>query len=180
MWRVNGSSVLNFDELMSEVEQLNPDDWYECEEHFISQRDELESLRDLKTQFAVVGLFTVFEMFLRDTLQRLHRDDEANSEPRPPEPEPKRPKQSSFDDMKNAFVELGVPLTRPEIDWNAIKKLQAIRHCITHLGGIPDEEAAKILRGHHLNSTRGVPMQLPTGYFEDSAALIQRVCGRIC
>ena len=145
-----GERLFNFgfNDLKAEVDQLSPEDWHEVEDHYISQRDELESLRDLKAQFAIVGLFTVFEMFLRNTLQHLLPADEVSSKPKPG-------KRWNFDDMKSAFADAGVRITKPEADWQAIKKLQAIRHCITHLGGLPNEEATNILRGSSSKCCRG-------------------------
>ena len=54
---------------------------------------------------------------------------------------PKRnPKERWYlDRMKNIFAEIGVPITKPDRDWNAIKRMEAVRHCITHSGSIPDK-----------------------------------------
>lgn len=163
---------LEFDELKAEVDQLGPEEWSEEENHYLDKRWELDSLRELNTQFAIVGLFTVVEMFLRDTLQRLPWTEESISERNPG-------KRLRFDDMKDIFATADVPLTTSESDWNAIRKLQAIRNCIAHLGGLPSEEAVRKLKGHHLDVTEGEPMQLPAGYFEEGADLVQRVSNRI-
>ena len=116
--------------------------------------------------------FNVFETFLRDALDQL---GDAGVDV----PKPKPGKRWYIDKFKKKFKEIGVPITKPDADWNAIKKLQAIRHCITHCDGIPDDENVRKLKGYNVDVPPHVWMELPDGYFEESADLVARVCDRI-
>lgn len=163
---------IEFEELKAEVDHLTPEEWSEGEDHYIGLSDALDSLRELKTHFAIVGLFAVFETFLRDTLKQLLGAGVCI-------PNLKSEKCWTINEMKRMFAKAHVPITKPQRDWNGIKNLQAIRNCITHLDGLPNEEIIKKLKGEKYDVIEGVPVQLPAGYFEENANLIQRHCNRI-
>ena len=160
-----------FHDLKEETKHLTPEEWNNDENYYLGQRDDLEGLRDLKRHFSVVGLFTVFEIFLRHTLQQLHRAGAAV---------PFNPNERwILDRMKDIFAEIGVPITKPNRDWNAIRKMQAVRNCIMHFGSRPEKEMVRTLAGYNFRLREGVWMELPDGYFEESADLVERVCERI-
>ena len=163
---------IGFDELKTEVDRLTSEEWEEGEDYYIGLSDELESLRELKRNFATVGLFMVLEKFLLDTLQRLHW---AGA----PIPHRKPADRWDLNKIKDLFTKANVPITKPETDWKAIKKLQALRNCITHLDGIPDEKTAKKLKGEKFDVIEGVPIHISEGYVEANADLVQRHCNRI-
>ena len=163
---------IGFNDLKGETSHLTPEEWNDAEDYYLGQRDDLEGLRDLKRHFSIVGLFTVFEIFLRDTLQQLQCAGAAVPKRNPA-------KRWFFDRMKAIFAKIGVPITKPDRDWNAIRKMQAVRHCITHSGSRPDKEMVRKLEGYNFSLREGVWMELPDGYFEGSADLVERVCGRI-
>ena len=189
---------LGFNELKDEIDHLTPEEWEKGEDFYLGERDQMEFLRRLKRHFSIVGLFTVFETFLRSTLQQLYW---AGADVPKRSPNKRRyldtmkeifravgvpivPKRSPnkrwyLDTMKEIFRAVGVPITRPNHDWNSIKKLQAIRNCITHLDGRPDKETVRRLRGYNCHVIKGVWMKLPDGYFEESADLVERICERI-
>ena len=128
-------------------------------------------MRELKRHFSIVGLFTVFEMFLRKTLQELYL---AGADV------PKQqPNLHKIHKMKEIFKAAGVPITEPDHDWNSIKKLQAIRNCITHLDGRPDKKPVQKLKDYNCHVSEGVWMELPARYFEENADLVERICERI-
>ena len=160
------------DKLRVKIDKLTDVEWELHEDFYIGQRDDLESLRELKRQFAAVGLFNVFESFLRNTLDHLRCSNV-------PVPKRKPKEQWYLDKMKEVFAKIGVPITEPGRDWNAIKKLQTIRNCITHLGSRPDEEAVQKLKGYNFEVREDVWMELPPGYFDESVDLVQRVGERI-
>ncbi len=81
--------------------------------------------------------------------------------------------------MKKIFAGVGVPITKPDHDWIAIKKLQAFRHCITHNDGYPDEEDVQTLKNYNFDVLQDKWIELPAGYFEESAGRVERVCDRI-
>ena len=151
---------------------------------------ELEELRELKRNFAIVGLFTVLEMFLQRALLWVHGPGPAV---------PKRIRKElraeikkkfakmNFDKMKPAFKEIGVRIAEDNSDWQAILGMKLVRNCITHHGGRLDEEMAekleKLKKDYKIcvidaeDPTRR--MKLPKNYFRDSADLVERTCDRI-
>lgn len=161
-----------FDKLKVKIDQLTDMEWELREDFYIGQRDALESLRELKRHFAVVGLFTVFETFLRDILDYLGCAKE-------PDPKSGYKERWRFEDMKIMFASIGIRITKPDRDWNAVKKLQAIRHCIIHLGSRPDLATVRKLKDYNFEVREDVWMELPQGYFEESADLVQHVGERI-
>ena len=159
-------------DLGDETDHFKPEEWDSGEgDHYIDLHGELEESRELTRDFSIVGLFRVFEKFLRDTLRHLLRTgpDRAKRDPRD---------QWSLAEMKEIFKEIGVPVTKPDGDWNSIKKLQAIRNCIVHSGGRADKQRTKKLERYKIPVDQS-KMVLPDGYFEKSADLIERVCKRI-
>ena len=208
---------IGFDQLAKEIDKITDKKWDLYEDFYIDQRDSLESLRELKRHFAIVGLLTVFEAFLRDTLDHvgcakmpkpkcklkkcwnlrdmknhISADGVFNmlrkflrnildhlSYTKDPKPRWGPKERWRFDDMKKIFACIGVPITKPDRDWNAIKKLQVIRNCITHLGSFPDQKTVQKLKNYNFQVHEGVWMELPSRYFEDSADLVECVCERI-
>lgn len=162
----------DFDELTAKTDRLPMAEWEQLEDYYMGERDELRSLRQLKRHFATAGLFNVFETFLRETLDLLGRAGVYV-------PDPEDGKHRDLDNMKKAFRGIRVPITKPDADWKAIKKLQAIRNCITHCDGVPDEEYVQKLKGYNVDVPPHVWMELLDGYFEESADLVERVCDRI-
>ena len=140
------TDVLN--NLKDETEHLTPEQWNNVEDYYLGQREDLGGLRELKRHFSIVGLFTVFEKFLRDTLEQLYWAGVTV---------PKRNPEDRWylDRMKKIFAEIGVPITKPDRDWNAIKKMEAVRHCITHSGSIPDKENGAEAEGLQPSGKRG-------------------------
>ena len=160
---------IGVNDLKDETDHLTPEEWNNGEDCYLGQRDDLEELRELKRHFSIVGLFTVFEKFLQDTLQQLRWAGAAVRK--------RNPKERWFlGEMKEIFAEIGVPITKPDRDWNAIKRMEAVRHCITHLGSLPNEEMVDTLAGYNFRVREGVWMELSDGYFEKSADLVERVC----
>ena len=163
---------IEFDKFKAETDHLTVAEWEHREDFYIGQRDELESLRELKRHFAIAGLFNVFETFLRDALDQLRSAGVAVP--------PRKPKERWYlDKMKDIFAAVRVPITKPDRDWNAIKKLQAFRHCITHRDGYPGEEDVRILKCYNVDVPQDVWIELPARYLEESAVLVENVCDRI-
>ena len=136
---------------------------------YIELRHELEELRELKRHFSIVGLFTAFEMFLRRTLLLLHHGDTAMSE---------CIRKMRFDDMKEKFSSIGMPIADPGADWKAIMGMKEVRNCITHSGSRPDKKRAKDLADYDIPVVQS-KMKLRDGYFKKSSGLVERVCKRI-
>ena len=175
----------NFDsrlrDLKDEADRLVPEQWDGLQDHYIDELYDLEELRELKRNFSIVGLFTVFEIFLRRMLTLILvppgvKDRKALLER-------VQKKRWNLDDMKKKFREVGLPITEPNTDWNAIKRMNEVRNCITHHAGQPNKEM--MLRLKKINfpvndaeyPTRR--MKLPPEYFEESAVIVERVCRRI-
>ena len=172
--------------LEERANSLTDDEWEQLE-GLIDQRYELEVLRELKRNFSIVGLFTVFEMFLRRALLWLHWPSPAlpkciRKELR--DEIKKKVAKKSFDEMKVTFKKIGVPIAEGTSDWQAIMGMKLVRNCIAHYGGRPDEEMAeklekdyKICMANADSPTRR--MKLSKNYFRDSADLVERTCDRI-
>ena len=60
-------------DLEEQTDHLTSEEWDEVGDFYGEQRYEFEELLELKRHFFIVGLFTVFEMFLRRMLLLLHR-----------------------------------------------------------------------------------------------------------
>ena len=161
-----------FNKLKAETDHLTPEQWEKDEDFYLDQRYDLKSLRELKRHFSIVGLFTTFEMFLRNMLKELYL---AGADV----PKQKPITRWYLDKIKEIFKEAGVPITEPDRDWNSIKKLQAIRNCITHLDGRPDKETVRKLQDYNCHVIKGAWMELPASYFEECADLVERICDRI-
>ena len=138
----------------------------------------------------------MFEKFLRDTLQHalrhLHLEGANGAKCNPRD-------HWSLDDMKRIFAEISVPVTKPDHDWKAVKKIKTIRDCIAHHGDRPDKRMVQKLKGYNFHACRDVwvdqpkcplphndfyiswegLLKLPDGYFEESGDLVKRVCKRI-
>ena len=159
--------------LEAELDRLPPEQWSEdVQDHYIELRDEFESLQHLKTDCAITGLFMAFEAFLRNLLSLLRRIGR-------PVPVQKPGDRWYLDNMKPLFTQAGVRITEPDDDWRAIKRLQAVRHCITHLEGWPDEDTVTKLKGAKFSVAVGERLRLPPGYFNESVEIVQRSCKRI-
>ena len=147
----------------------------------------MEELRELKRNFAIVGLFTVLEMFLQRALLWFHWP--APAVPKSIRKElrdeiKKKFAKKDFDEMKPAFKEIGVPIAEDNSDWQAILGMKLVRNCITHHGARRAEEMAEKLKKDYKICvivaefpTRS--MKLPKNYFRDSADLVERTCHRI-
>ena len=160
---------IELDELTSQVGHLAPEEWNEVGNLFIDEHSDLEALLQLKRRFAIVGLFTVFEVFLRKTLEYVHQPDWAMS---------KRIPEMRLDDLKKEFSNLGVAITKPAADWKLIMGMKEVRNCITHSDSFPDEKRAKKLANYGIPVIYG-KMTLPNEYFEESVDIVERTCERI-
>lgn len=161
--------------LQKQLDELSPDDrnlhLYEndVDNYYADAAVRLNELAELQEHLCIVGLFTAFEWFLRETLQTLSSSDPALS---------KCIHRMRLDKMKKGFSSLGVSITTPDGDWQEIMRLKEVRNCITHSGGYPDAEKAKKLRNYGITVVES-KMVLAEGYFEESACLIERTCERI-
>lgn len=110
----------------------------------------------------------MFERFLRSKLQQLKSlgHKVANE------------KAWRLDDLKTEFAAIGVRLTEPAVDWQEIKKLQAIRNCIAHNDGWIDEESFEKLAPYGFEH-RQTFLALPENYFADTLSLIGRMCRKV-
>ena len=175
----------NFDsrlrDLKNKVDRLTPEQWDDLQDHYIDEHDDLEELRELKRNFSIVGLFTVLEIFLRRMLTLILvppgiKDREALLTRVQKE-------RWNLDDMKKKFREVGLPITEPNTDWNAIKTMNAVRNCITHHAGQPNKKMMRQLKkiNFPVNDAQYPTrrMKLPPEYFEESAVIVERFCRRI-
>lgn len=157
---------MHFNDGLNSVEDRN-----KLEEEYFNHRNYLEELRELKRDLFIVGLFAEFELFLRGTLLVLLHF--SGSE-----------KWGSIWEkhlggMKEEFRRNGVPITKPDCDWQAIMRLKEVRNCIIHSGGRPNEKTVKLLASSNLTAEKGVRIKLPDGYFLENSDLVERVCKRI-
>ena len=157
-------------DLEEQTDHLTSEEWDEVGDFYGKQRYEFEGLLELKRHFFIVGLFTVFEMFLRRMLLLLHRPVNAA--------ERKRILWISVGDMQNKFSNLGVEITKPEPDWKLIVGMKEVRNCITHSDGRADKQRTKKLKRYKIPVDQS-KMVLPDGYFEKSADLVETTCKRI-
>ena len=155
--------------LDDQMDQLTPEERDEFSDGYLSVFESLDKMRELKERLCIVGLFTTFERFLRQTLQEFSSSAPARS---------KCIHRMHLVEMKKEFSDLGVSITTPDSDWQGIMKLKEVRNCITHSGGHPDEERAKKLRNCKILVDES-GMVLAEGYFEESCGLIKRACERI-
>ena len=166
--------VRHFDIGLNDLEKktghLTPEEWDEVGDFYGEQRYEFEELLELKRHFSIVGLFTVFEMFLRRMLLLLHHPVDAAVR--------ERILWMSVDKMEKKFSNLGVEITKPCCDWKAILGMKEVRNCIAHSGGRADEQREERLAKYKILVDRS-KMVLPDGYFEKSADLIESTCKRI-
>ena len=161
---------IGLDELQDQQHHLAPEEWDEFGDIYADQRYDLEELLKLKRHFAIVGLFTAFEMFLRGVIRLLHHPADAMVV--------KRIRGMRIAEMKKEFAILGVPITRPDPDWHAIMGIIAVRNCITHADGRANEKRAKNLASYQIPVDQS-NMMLPERYFGESVVLVARTCKRI-
>ncbi len=183
---VEGEEIFSrrFNELTKWMDDFPDDQMEGAVDFFVGERDDLEDLRELKRHFSVIGLFRVIEMFLRRTLRHLRN---AGA------PVEGRIRRMSLDKMKKAFRSIDVPITEPNDDWHALMGLKLVRHCIVHYDGRPPKEMAYQLRDAYgfpviekrWRRTKGGhdepvawKLQISNDYFEKSADLVERICGR--
>ena len=153
----------------------------------IDRLHELEELRELKRNFAIVGLFTVLEMFLQRALLWLYWPGSAARKCLRKELLDEIKKifaKKNFDEMKPAFKKIGVLIAEDNSDWQAILGMKLVRNCITHHGGRVDEEMAEKLKKNSKICVTNPEfptrrMELHENYFRDSANLVERICDRI-
>ena len=161
---------IGLDDLKDRTDHLTSEESDKFEDYYLGQRDDLKELMELKKHFSIVGLFTAFEMFLRRTLLLLHHGDTAMSE---------CIRKMRFDDMKEKFSSIGMPIADPGPDWKAIMGIKEVRNCITHSGSRPGKKMVQRLKDYDFHVSAGVWMELPDGYFGVSADLVERACERI-
>ena len=161
---------IGLDDLKAQTDHLTSEEWDEFGDFYVEQRYEFEELRELKKHFSIVGLFTVFEMFLRRMLRLLHHPADAVVV--------KRILEMRFDDIKKEFSDLGVEIMKPSCDWQAIMGMKEVRNCITHSDGRADKQRAKNLVNYKIPVDQS-RMVLPDGYFEKSADLVETTYKRI-
>ena len=176
----------DFNRLQVEADSLPDDDGRQIE-HLIDQRYEMEALRELTRNFSIVGLFTVFEMFLRRMLRHLRWAGAAV---------PGCIQTMRFDDMKKAFRDIDLPITESTPDWQAIIRLRIVRNCIAHSRGrIDNKKTVRKLRkddeillieatwrpaaGGGESEPSSWRLQLTEKYFGENAALVEHVCEQI-
>ena len=153
----------------------------------IELRHELEELRELKRNFAIVGLFTVLEMFLQRVLRWIYWPGSAVMKCIRKELQDEIKKtfeKKNFDEMKSAFNKIGVRIAEDNSDWQAMLGMKLVRNCITHHGGRLDEKMAERLKKDYKICVFDAEfptrrMKLPENYFRDSADLVERTCNRI-
>ena len=162
------------------------DDQWEQIANFVGQRDELEELRELKSHFSIIGLFTVFEIFLQHTLWQLRWAGAGV---------PGCIRKMLWPEMKRAFKEIGLPIPRPDADWKAIVGIKEARNCIAHSSGrIDDKKMVCKLKTDYGIPVIEEPWKPPKGeklepsswriritdrYFWKSADLVECACKRI-
>ena len=161
---------IGLDDLKDQTDHLTSEEWDEFGDFYVEQRYEFEELLELKKHFSIVGLFTVFETFLRRMLRLLHHPADAVVV--------KRIMEMYLDDMKKEFSNLGVEITKPSCDWQAIMGIKEVRNCITHSDGRADKQRAKKLMNYGILVDQS-RMVLPDGYFENSVDLVEAACKRI-
>ena len=160
--------------LEAEFDHLTPEEQSDdLQDHYIDLRDELESIRSLNTNCAIAGLFMAFESFLSNMLKQLKHRGVPGIPEQVPGP------YWSLKDMKAIFAKVGVHITKAASDWTAIKRLQAVRHCITHSAGWPDNKTVRKLKGAQFSVSIYERLRLPPGYFDESIEIVQRSCKRI-
>ena len=161
-------------DLEAEFDRLKLEEWSDdLQDHYIDLRDELESIRSLNTNCAITGLFMAFEDFLSNMLKQIKDRDV------PGVLDQKHGERRSLKHMKAVFAEVGVRITEPEDDWRAIKRLQAVRNCLIHSAGWPNDKTVKKLKAAEFNVAVDKRLRLPTGYFDETAEIVQRSCKRI-
>ena len=138
------------------------------------ERDELTELLVMKRNFSIVGLFTVFEGFLRKTLEHFHGSNREMVN---------RIRRMRLDEMKKEFAKVGVPIASPDRDWQAILGMKEVRNCVTHAGGRPDKETEKTLVNYQVPVDHSrlmiLELVLAEGYFAESVDVVERTCKRI-
>ena len=171
--------------LEDRTDPLTDDQWEQIE-NFVGQRDELEELRELKRHFSIVGLFTVFEIFLRHTLRQLRWAGASVQG---------CTRKMLWREMKRTFKEIGLSIARPDSDWKAIVGIKEVRNCITHSRGhINDKKTTyklktdygiRVIEEHWkpLKGEKPEPsswkIQITDRYFRKSADLVETACKRI-
>ena len=124
---------------------------------------------ELNEHFSIVGLFTTFEVFLRNTLLTLHWPGPAML---------KCIRWMSLAGMKKEFAKIGVPIVPPGHEWEAIMGMKEVRNCITHAGSRPEKERAKKLASYKIPIDRS-KMVLSDGYLPKSIDIVAGACNRI-
>jgi hypothetical protein len=97
---------------------------YADDDHFIEQRDEIESLLDRGYTFGIVGLNTFLERFLTLVIEHLRTGGAQIP-----------PSQTGFSLHKmrdHLSQNAKIDMNRPPFDWRALERLQEIRNCIVH------------------------------------------------
>lgn len=151
--------------LQMRAKELSPED-YDQTDYLSDLMTELEGMRDLMQEFAIIGVFRSLERFLRLFLNRQRHAGVVISD------ETAR----YLDSLKDQYKEIGIELTQPPFDWREIKKLQKIRNCIAHDEGWIDEKRAAELRSCQLSVKKNDWIKLPQGYFFEPLKLVDKTC----
>lgn len=134
-------------------------------DHFISQRDEIESLLDRGHTFGIVGLYTFLERFLNMVIEHL-RAGGANIP---------LPQQTGFSlhKVRDHLLEFAkINMNGPPFDWKALERLQQIRNCIVHADGWITDDFVVRFAEVGMRVKEDTQLKLPTNYFEDAWELV--------
>ena len=185
-----------FNNLKEKTNHFTQEEWDSLGDFYIEEHHELEELRELKRNFSMVGLFTVFERFLQGRLRQLHRASPARPKRNsktfqfilrklklPPRLCSARPKRDPFGRMTEEFSKLGVRIAKGDRDWQTIMGMAMVRHCIVHSGGRIDKKRAKKLANYKIPVVQATKhswrIKLSDKYFEETAGAVERACKRI-
>ena len=185
-----------FNNLKKKTDHLTQEEWDNLGDFYIEEHYELEELRELKRNFSIVGLFTVFEAFLQGRLRQLHRASPARPKRNPktfqfilrklkllPRVCLSRPKRDPFGRMTEEFSKLGVRIAKGDRDWQTITGMAMVRHCIVHSGGRIDKKRTKKLANYKIPVVQATKyswrIKLSDRYFEETAGAVERACKRI-
>jgi hypothetical protein len=133
-------------------------------DHFISQREEIESLLDRGHTFGIVGLYTFLERFLNLVIEHLRAGGAAI---------PPSQQGLSLHKMRDHLLEFAkINMNRPPFDWKALERLQEIRNCIVHADGWITEDFVSRFAEVGMRVKEDTQLKLPANYFEDAWKLV--------
>ncbi len=133
-------------------------------DHFISQREEIESLLDRGHTFGIVGLYTFLERFLNLVIEHLRAGGAAI---------PPSQMGLTLHKMRDHLAEFAkINMNRPPFDWKALERLQEIRNCIVHADGWITADFVSRFATVGMRVKEDTPLKLPANYFEDTWLLV--------